>query len=111
MQGKVTSQTIHLEGIMKGKKVTILIDGGSTRNFLQTRIDNHVGMEVEAAKHLNVSVGNAEEMTCDGRCNEVNLLHGGRPFEVEFHLLAIYGADAVLGVQWLAGHAPTTICG
>ncbi|CAM8990762.1 unnamed protein product [Rhodiola kirilowii] len=108
MQGHNVPLTLRLEGELSGRKIVVLIDGGSTHNFVQTRVAKNAGLVVEAAKHLSVTVGNGEELRCEGLSRGVSLTLGGHAFEVDFHLLPIYGADAVLGAQWLAQVGPVT---
>lgn len=66
------------------KEVVVLIDSGSTNNFIQTRWENHLRLPVQSSSHLKVMVGNGEILTCGGECLQVPL-------------------DIVLGVHWLSG--------
>lgn len=45
-------------------------------------------------------------MRCEGICRNVTVTLGTHMFQVDFYILPIFGAEAVLGVQWLAqkGH-------
>lgn len=45
-------------------------------------------------------------MTCGGECQQVPLKLGDATFAINLLLLPIYGADLVLGVQWLASLGP-----
>ncbi|CAM8923644.1 unnamed protein product [Rhodiola kirilowii] len=107
MQGSHIPSTLRIQGWLGGQQVTILIDGGSTHNFLQARLAKHAGLTVELIRHLNVVVGNGDQLQCDGVCRDVGITLDGHAFQVDFHLLSIYGADAVLGAQWLAEVGPT----
>ncbi|CAM8969092.1 unnamed protein product [Rhodiola kirilowii] len=106
MQGRAIPRTLRLEATLAGRQVLVLVDGGSTHNFVQTRVAKNAGLMVEAAKHLSVTVGNGEELRCEGRCRDVELLLGGKVFRIDFYLLPIYGVDVVLGAQWLAEVGP-----
>ncbi|CAM8934623.1 unnamed protein product [Rhodiola kirilowii] len=106
LQGHHVPKTLKIEGMLHGERVVVLIDTGSTHNFLQGRIARHARLPIEEAKHLNVTVGNGEELHCEGSCKDVKLRLGNMLFHVDFYLLPIYGADAVLGAQWLAELGP-----
>ncbi|CAM8944567.1 unnamed protein product [Rhodiola kirilowii] len=108
MQGRPVPRTLRLEGALAGRQVIILIDSGSTHNFIQSRVAKNAGLAVEETKHLSVTVGNGDELRCEGFCRGVNLDMGGKPFTIDFHLLPIYGADLVLGAQWLSEVGPVT---
>ncbi|CAM8900174.1 unnamed protein product [Rhodiola kirilowii] len=106
MQGRPVPRTLRLAADLAGRQVMVLVDSGSTHNFLQSRVARSAGLIVEATRHLSVTVGNGDELQCDGVCRDVPLLLGGKEFRVDFHLLPIYGVDAVLGAQWLADVGP-----
>ena len=78
------------------------MDKGSTHNFIQTRIAQNLGLPIQPSPHLNVTVGNGDSLRCMGLCSQVPLHLAQTYFLVDFYLLPIYGADLVLGVQWLA---------
>ncbi|CAM8991067.1 unnamed protein product [Rhodiola kirilowii] len=79
---------------------------GSTHNFLQTRLARKLGLAIEPSRHLNVTIGNGDQLQCEGVCRGVEIKFDEASFSVDFHLLPIYGAEAVLGAQWLAGLGP-----
>lgn len=84
----------------------VLIDGGSTNNFIQGRLAEHLSLTVQPSPHLRVTVGNGESVGCGGQSRQVSLKLGAADFTVDLLLLPIYGADLVLGVQWLSGLGP-----
>lgn len=64
--GALVPSTLKITGIINGKRVTVLIDGGSTNSFLQTRLASHLGLTTHVASHLTVMVGNGEQLQCGG---------------------------------------------
>ncbi|PWA90742.1 hypothetical protein CTI12_AA097560 [Artemisia annua] len=50
-----------------------------------------------------VTVGNGDTLGCTSMCQQAPLQFGTTCFPVNLLLLPIYGADLVLGVEWLAG--------
>ena len=94
-------------GQVDGKPITVLIDGGSTHNFMQTRVAKFLGLPILPYEHLQVTVGNGASMQCAGCCKEVSVRLDTYCCTLDFYLLPIYGADLVLGVQWLATLGPT----
>ncbi|XP_039127559.1 uncharacterized protein LOC120263664 [Dioscorea cayenensis subsp. rotundata] len=105
--GALVPSTLKIAGIINGKRVTVLIDGGSTNNFLQTRLASHLGLTTHVASQLTVTVGNGEQLQCGGECLQVPLKLGEALFPVDLLLLPVFGADVVLGVHWLARRGPT----
>ena len=53
-----------------------------------------------------VTVGNGDAPICGDECSEVKLKMGDAIFTVDLILLPIYGADLVLGVQWMRQLGP-----
>lgn len=81
--------------------LTILIDSGSTYNFLHLKIAKVVGLKLESGCLFSVLVANGERLLSLGCCNGVQLMLQGTPIEVDFFLLLLEGCNAILGVQWL----------
>ncbi|CAM8994324.1 unnamed protein product [Rhodiola kirilowii] len=106
LEGRFVPSTLRLHGQLHGLNVVVLVDGGSTHNFLQTRLARKLGLAIEPSRHLNVTIGNGDQLQCEGVFRGVEIKFDEASFSVDFHLLPIYGAEAVLGAQWLAGLGP-----
>lgn len=73
---------------------------------MQTYLARHLGLIVQPSCHLKVTIGNGNAVSCGGVCPEVALTLGEATFAVDLLLLPIYGADIVLGVQWMLQIGP-----
>ena len=62
------SQTIHVVGKLKNKNVLILIDGGSTHNFIDQAIVTKYGLLVIQNQKFQVTVANQEKIECIRQC-------------------------------------------
>ena len=82
-------------------EVSILVDGGNTHNFIQSRIVSSLQLPITNSTKFGVMVGNGETLTCEGMCVAVPIESQKRIFLVDFYVLLIQGAEVVLGVQWL----------
>lgn len=80
---------------------TMLIDTGSSHNYLQPRVANYFHLPVDRATHFTVAVGNGEKIQSEGTCRNISFDMQGTNFEADFHILESSDADTVLGVQWL----------
>ena len=101
LRGQPIPSTSKVAGSINGKEVIVLVDGGSTNNFVQTKLAKHLNLVVQPSAHRRVTVGNGDALSCDGECLNVPLTMGSATFNVDLILLPIYGADVVLGVQWM----------
>lgn len=91
---------------MARSKVTILIDGGSTHNFIHARMAKFLGLPTAKAQALKVMVGDGAVLACEEICPNVAVEIQGQIFDVDLHVLPIGGADVVLGIQWLKQLGP-----
>ncbi|KAL5844476.1 hypothetical protein ACOSQ3_010530 [Xanthoceras sorbifolium] len=99
-------QTMRVIGKLGNKDITILIDGGSTHNFLDQSVVTRFGLPVERNQTFQVMVVNRERINCAGRCKGVALLIQGHAIQVDFFVLPVAACQAVLGVQWLETLGP-----
>ena len=108
LSGLPSSETFRLVGVINHTSLTILIDSGSTHNFLQPRIAQFLHLKAQNTSPLHVLVGNDSVLDCNQVCPDTSLSLQGHQFTVTFHLLPISGADAVLGIEWLRQFGPIT---
>ena len=106
--GLPSSETFRIFGTIKKARLTVLIDSGSTHNFLQPRIAQFLKLLLQTTHPLQVMVGNGSTLASDQVCPETQVTIQGHPFVVSFHLLQISGAYAVLGIDWLKHLGPVT---
>ena len=108
MSGLPSSETFRVYGTIKNTRLTILIDSGSTHNFLQARVAQFLNLPVETTRPLRVLIGNGSVLDCNQHCPDTQLSIQGHSFPVTFHLLQISGADTMLGIDWLKQFGPIT---
>lgn len=54
--------------------VVVLINGGSTHNFVQGRMVPFLNLVAQHTKRLTIMVGNDNEIGCDHVCRNVSVL-------------------------------------
>ena len=86
--------------------IIILVDGGSTHNFVQQCLVESFGLLAQDTPTLRVLVGNGNKVQSTYVCRDVVVQVQGRAFMVDLHVLPLCGADVVLGVQWLKSLGP-----
>ncbi|MCH79841.1 retrotransposon protein, partial [Trifolium medium] len=106
MKGTSHMGILRFTGSIEQIKVQILIDGGSSDNFLQPRIAKCLKLPVEPASSFRVLVGNGEIMTAEGMIKHLPLDIQGHKLEIPVYLLPVAGADVILGASWLATLGP-----
>ncbi|KHN28867.1 Transposon Ty3-G Gag-Pol polyprotein, partial [Glycine soja] len=80
MAGVPATDTFYLYGTINKTRVTILIDSGSTHNFIQPRVAKFMNFDVEDTMPLRVMVGNGSVMECNKLCANTQLCIQGHMF-------------------------------
>nr|GLL27157.1 uncharacterized protein LOC107175359 [Ipomoea trifida] len=103
LEGTIGPRTFRLTASVKGREFTMLIDTGSSLNYIQPRLAHYLHLAVDNTIRFLVAVGNGERIQSEGTCTTVPFTMQGAVFEVDFHVLEFSGADSILGVHWLEG--------
>jgi hypothetical protein len=99
LTGFSTPQTLKLIGYIKHRKVIILVDSGSTHNFIHRRIAQETHFYIHAINNFQIMIANGGSMKCGGHCENVCLQIGD--YHLKYHMFAIDmgGCDIVLGAD------------
>lgn len=106
MKGGTSTGTIRFSGTIGSIPVQVLLDGGSSENFLQPRIAQFLKLPVEAAQNFKVLIGNGQNMQTEGKVSNLMVQIQGHELELHVYLLPVVGADLILGSSWLATLGP-----
>ncbi|XP_052291764.1 uncharacterized protein LOC127900631 [Citrus sinensis] len=93
--------TMRLKGTLKKHGVTILIDSGSTHNFLNPSLAKQCGCPVTTTTQFQVTVADGGVISSSRKCSHVPVTIQGFQFHLDFFLLPVSGCDIVLGAEWL----------
>jgi hypothetical protein len=106
LTGFSAPQTLKLIGYIKNQKVIILIDSGSTHNFIHRCIAQETHCYIHAVNNFQIIIANGGSMKCGERCENVRLQIG--QYNMKSHMFAIDmgGCDIVLGAKWLRTLGP-----
>ena len=102
LTGTPTPGTMRVKGRVNGDRLVILIDTGSTHNFVDVSLISGLQLRVDVTKVLEVKVANGIIVKTQGFCSEVPVIVQGVEFCINFHFLELGGYDAILGTQWLS---------
>jgi hypothetical protein len=106
LTGFSAPQTLKLIGYIKHWKVIILVDSGSTHNFIHRCIAQETHCYIHAVNNFQIMIANGGSMKCGGHCENVCLQIGD--YHLKSHMFAIDmgGCDIVLGADWLRTLGP-----
>jgi hypothetical protein len=102
-------QTLKLIGYIKNRKVIILVDSGSTHNFIHRRLTQEVNYYICIFNNFQNMISNGGSMKCGGCCENVCLQIS--QYNMKSHMFSIDmgGCDIVIGVEWLCTLGPITM--
>jgi hypothetical protein len=106
LTGFSTPQTLKLIGFIKHRKVIILVDSGSTHNFIHRHISQETNCYIYVVNNFQIMIVNGGSMKCGGHCENVFLQIG--EYHLKYHMFVIDmgGCDIVLGEKWLRTLGP-----
>eukprot|EP00253_Pinus_taeda_P027082 PITA_27082 len=101
LDGITTPQTIKIEGHIKKKMVIVLIDSGSTHNFIHCKIAKEFHFLLYLALECKVMVENGGLVNFSGKCHNIKLSMGEYVLNIPILFILMGVVDVVLGVQQL----------
>jgi hypothetical protein len=106
LKGSTGVGTIKFTGHIGKMPIQILVDGGSSDNFLQPRIAHFLKLDIAPAPLFKVLVGNGNSLSPEGSIPELCVAVQNHDIKIPVYLLPIVGADLILGATLLATLGP-----
>ncbi|XP_071728193.1 uncharacterized protein [Rutidosis leptorrhynchoides] len=101
LTGTNAYQTMRVKGLVNKYKIHILIDSGSTHNFLDINVAKKLGCKISGTPPLSVFVPGGNQTLSANQCHNFQWQLNGETFKSDVMLLQIGSCDMVLGIQWL----------
>ena len=102
LKGGTGVGNIRFSAQIQGRMIKVLVDGGSSDNFIQPRIAKFLKLPIEATPPFKVVVGNGSYMTAEGFIKDLVVQVQGVDLTLSAYVLPVSGADLILGGKWLA---------
>jgi len=96
--GTPSPKTMRIVGFLRLHQVIILIDSGSTHNFVDAKLAATLGIQPQPQEGIRVQVANGQEVVSPGRSREVEIKMQGSVFRSSLFILPLAGCDVVLGI-------------
>jgi hypothetical protein len=106
LTGFFAPQTLKLIGYIKHRNFIILVDSGSTHNFIHRHIAQETHCYIHVINNFQIMIVNGGSMKCGGSCENVCLQIGD--YHLKSHMFAIDmgSCDIVLGADYLRTLGP-----
>jgi hypothetical protein len=96
-----TPQTLKIQGYIKNKKVTVLVDYGSIYNFINYKLEKYLNCFVYPAPKFQVIIGDGGAINCSRKFHSIKLNMEEHFLDSPKITIQMGGVYVVLGVQWL----------
>ena len=106
LAGGQNFQTMRVKGLVGDKIISILIDSGSTHNFVDITLAQSLKCKLDTIAPQAVTVADGNHIPCTQVCKSFQWNMSGQKFVTEAMLIPLGGCDMVLGVQWLSTLGP-----
>lgn len=101
LEGRQKEDAIELIGEIGATEVRILVDTGSSHDFLHPRVAERLALPLQPVRPFRVYVGNGEFLLCSWASRQTRIVVQNHVFIVDLHILPIHGPDVILGRMWL----------
>jgi hypothetical protein len=102
LEGTVGLNTMKVNGKMEKTTVCILIDSGSTHNFLNSAVVRKLQYHLTLIKPMTVQAANGDKMVCKSMCKGLKWKMQGISFQTDVYIIDLSNCEMVLGIQWLS---------
>lgn len=106
INGSTSYNCMRLVGHFGQHKLHILVDPGSTHNFLDINIASQIGCQLETTKLMSVKAATSGTLLTNYKCAAFTWKVQGSSFTTEIRTVPLDCCDFVLGVQWLCTLGP-----
>jgi hypothetical protein len=100
--GVRTSETMQVHITLGGATLLVLLDSGSTHNFVSENATDCTFLQLLPKGNMKVTVANGKRIPCPGIYSATTFTVCDESFTVDFFALPLAGYDMVLGTQWQA---------
>lgn len=106
ISGVHTSKTMQIELRLGNASFIILLNSGSTDNFVSTEAADRADVSFAPRADLRVAVANGKRVAYAGVCHNAMITIADESFFIDLHTIPLGGYDIVLDTQWLATLSP-----
>jgi hypothetical protein len=88
---------MQIYGRIRQSNFLVLIDSGSTHNFMSLALAQLLRLQLKMEGGMDVMVASGEKLRSPGKCVQIPIELQGWKFSVDFYILQLEGYGVVLG--------------
>jgi hypothetical protein len=101
MSGTTSKRSMRLQGLVGKRLALILIDSGSSSNFISKNLADKLQHPVTQMTNSKVSVAGGGTLDCCEELQGVTWYTQGQKFTTDLKILPLNSYDIILGMDWL----------
>ncbi|KAL1188159.1 hypothetical protein V5N11_003190 [Cardamine amara subsp. amara] len=101
VSGVADYTTMKIRGIHNKKPVFLLVDSGSTHNFIDVKVAERLGCKPKISGVTKVEVAHGRTLKVSGLVKQFQWSVRHYTFQADFMIIPLGNCDMVLGIQWL----------
>jgi hypothetical protein len=99
-------ETMKLHVTIGNHKLTVLLDSGSTHNFISGSAAQHLGLHLQSSLGATVIVADGARISCQGLARDLAFCIGQECFSLDAYTIPLDYYDMVLGISFLKTLGP-----
>jgi hypothetical protein len=100
--------TFTMRGFLQGQRITKLIDGGDSHNFVDAALVKKRHLPTIEFEGFLVEVAEGRTMPCDRYIPHMSLTLGRYNLTQYLYVMDLLDTNIILGVQWISTFSPIT---
>ena len=109
LQGMNSFQTMRVTSRVGSEILHILVNSGSTHNFLDATTAKKLRCELQKIPPLTVAVADGAKLQCQWMCKGFRWFLEDMAYKTDAYIVSLGSCDMILGIQWLSTLG--SICG
>jgi hypothetical protein len=100
--------TFRMRGVLQGQRVSVLIDGGASQNFIDATLLKRRHIPTVEFEGFKVEVAGGSTMPCNRYIPGMKLTLGRHELVQDVYVMNLPDTNIIIGVQWLSTLGPIT---
>ncbi|KAJ0745438.1 putative nucleotidyltransferase, Ribonuclease H [Helianthus annuus] len=101
IMGIPSFSTMQVVGRIGTKYLYILLDSGSTHNFMSKALAQKLKCPIKQIQNVQITVADGNKVECVNMCKDFQWVMQGNWFTADVLVIDLNNYDLVLGIQWL----------